>query len=110
MLTLEVLGLFFFAAFVWFWLDSLKAREAAVGAARAACSDEGLLFLDDTVAAAGLKLVRDAHGRIGLQRAYDFEFSDTGNNRRPGAVVVVGRRVVLLNLGPSDAYASDSQY
>jgi len=86
----------------WLWLDSLKARETAVSAAREACRGDGLLLLDDTVAIASMKLVRDDDGRIRLQRAYAFEYSDTGNNRLPGSVVLVGRRVVLFNVGLRD--------
>lgn len=105
-----MLGLLCFAALAWFWLDSLKAREAAVRAARTACEAEGLLFLDDTVAIAGLKPSRDEKGRFALQRAYDFEFSDTGNNRRAGSIVLLGRRVMLLNVGLREDYPTDSQY
>ena len=32
-------------------------------------------------------------------RVYDFEYSDTGDNRRNGSVVMLGHRVVVLNLG-----------
>lgn len=105
-----MLGLLCFAALAWFWLDSLNAREAAVRAARATCEAEGLLFLDDTVAIAGLKPSRDENGRFALQRAYDFEFSDTGNNRRAGSIVLLGRRVMLLNVGLREDYPTDSQY
>lgn len=87
----------------WLWLDSLKTREAAVSAAREACRVEGLLLLDDTVAIASVKLARGDDGRIRLQRAYMFEYSDTGNNRLPGSVVLLGRRVVLFNVGLRDA-------
>ena len=54
--VLEILSLVVFAGTVWLWLDSLKAREVAVRAARAACTAEALLLLDDTVAIANLKL------------------------------------------------------
>ena len=87
----------------WLWLDSLKAREAAVSAAREACRVEGLLLLDDTVAISSVKLARGDDGRIRLQRAYMFEYSDTGNNRLPGSVVLLGRKVVLFNVGLRDA-------
>ncbi|HEV7801095.1 MAG TPA: DUF3301 domain-containing protein [Burkholderiales bacterium] len=83
----------------WLWLDSIKVREAAVKAARAACDTEGLLLLDDTVAIAAVKPSRDADGHLKLQRTYDFEYSDTGNNRRNGSVVLLGQRVVLFNVG-----------
>ena len=103
---MELLGILVLAALAWLWLDSLKAREAAVRAAREVCAAEGLMFLDDTVAIASLKPVRDDGGRITLQRAYDFEFSDTGNNRLKGSVVMRGHRVMLLNVGPGVAPTS----
>lgn len=87
------------AGLVWLWLDSLRARDAARAAARAACEAEGLLLLDDTVAIVSLKPARKENGHLTLQRAYDFEYSDTGDNRRKGSLVLVGDRVVLLNVG-----------
>jgi Protein of unknown function (DUF3301) len=96
---LELLGLIALLLLGWLWYDSLEAREAAVRAARAACEAEGLLFLDDTVGIASLKPARDSEGRLKLQRAYDFEYSDTGNNRVHGSVVMLGKRVTLLNVG-----------
>jgi len=96
---MEILGIVVLAALAWLWLDSLKAREAAVRAAREVCAAEGLMFLDDTVAIASLKPVRNDEGQVTLQRAYDFEFSDTGDNRLKGSVVMRGNRVVLLNIG-----------
>ncbi len=95
---IEIFFLILFVALSWLWWDSMQAREAAVSAAKAACEAEGLLFLDDTVGIASLKPARNANGRLLLQRAYDFEFSDTGNNRVKGSVVMLGRRVMLLNL------------
>jgi len=96
--SLELSAVILLCAAAWFWLDSLKVREAAVQAAREACEADGLMLLDDTVAIARLKAVRDEDSRLKLQRVYDFEYSDTGNNRQKGTVVLVGRRVVLLNV------------
>lgn len=96
----EILSLVILAALAWLWLDSLKAREVAVRAARAACAAEELLLLDDTVAIASLKPMRDGDGHVKLQRAYNFEYSDTGNNRLNGSVVLLGHRVTMLNVGP----------
>lgn len=102
---LEIFFLILFAVLGWLWWDSMQAREAAVAAARAACDAEGLQFLDDTVGIAAIKPARNADGRLLLQRAYDFEFSDTGDNRIKGSVVMLGRRVLLLNLLPRPAAA-----
>jgi hypothetical protein len=102
--SVEIILVALLGAFAWFWLDSLKVREAAIHAARAACDAEGLMLLDDTVAISGLKPVRDEDGHIKLQRAYDFEYSDTGDNRRKGSVVLLARRVVLLNVGSREPH------
>ena len=99
---LEIIFLLVCAGLAWLWLDSLKAREIAVRAARAACAADGLLLLDDTVAIAALRTARNDAGRITLERAYDFEYSDTGNNRLTGGIVLRGHRVVLLNVGAAD--------
>lgn len=99
MTGLEIFGILVLGVIAWFWLDSLKAREAAIRAAREACASEGLQLLDYTVAFSGLQPVRDKDGRLKLQRAYDFEYSDTGDNRLKGSVVMVGHRVAILNVG-----------
>jgi hypothetical protein len=96
---LEIIAILVLAAIAALWLDSIKVREAAVHAARVACAAEGFQLLDDTVAIASLKPARDENGRLGLMRAYDFEYSDTGDNRLRGSVVLIGRRVLILNLG-----------
>ncbi len=97
---IELMLIVLVSALAWLWWDSMQAREAAVGAARAACESEGLQFLDDTVGIASVRPARNADGRLLLQRAYDFEFSDTGDNRIRGSVVTLGRRVILLRLLP----------
>ena len=97
--VLEVLGIIILGGLAWLWLDSLKAREAAICAAGEVCAAEGLMLLDYTVAISGLKPVRDEGGRLTLQRAYEFEYSDTGNNRLKGSLVLLGHRLVIFNVG-----------
>ena len=95
----EILSVLALGGAAWLWLDSIKAREVAVTAARSACTADGLLLLDDTVAITNLKLRRDDDGQVRLQRAYDFEYSDTGNNRLRGSIVLLGHRTTLINVG-----------
>lgn len=97
---LETAGLIVLLAGMLLWIDSLRARERAVAAGRGACERYGLQFLDDTVSFARLRLARDADGRLRLRRTYTFEFSDTGNNRRAGAVVVLGAEIADLRFEP----------
>lgn len=102
-MPLEILGIVVAAAIAWLWLDSIRVRESAVAAAREACASEGLMLLDDTVSITSLKAARDYSGRIKLQRSYEFEYSDTGDNRRKGSLVMLGRRLILFNIGLRDA-------
>jgi hypothetical protein len=88
------------AAGIFLWLDSLRARERALKAGRAACERYSLQFLDDTVSFAKLRLRRDAEGQLKIARTYTFEFSDTGNNRRHGAIVMLGGQLEDLHLEP----------
>jgi hypothetical protein len=88
------------AAGVLLWLDSLRARERAVKAGRAACERYALQFLDDTVSFARIRLRRDGEGQLKIARTYTFEFSDTGNNRRHGAIVMLGGELEDLQLEP----------
>ena len=90
---LEMSTLFFLAALVWLWFDSMRARERALLLGKGACERDGLMFLDETVECVGLGFARDADGRLALRRTYSFEFSDTGNNRRNGSVVMLGSEV-----------------
>src|SRR5205085_3069100 len=83
-----------------FWVDSLRARERAVEAGRSACKRYDLQFLDDTVSFARLRLARDEEGQLKIARTYTFEFSDTGNNRRHGAIVMLGGELQDLQLEP----------
>jgi hypothetical protein len=96
----ELLFLLLTAFGVWFWLDSLKAREIGVLAARNACHGEGLQFLDESVVGNSLRLARDDAGRLKLRRVYGFEYSDTGNDRRTGTVTMLGHAVEILHVRP----------
>jgi hypothetical protein len=96
----EVAALLFIGIGLFLWIDSLRARERAVQAGRSACKRYDLQFLDDTVSVARLRLARDEEGQLRIARTYTFEFSDTGNNRRHGAVVMLGAQVTDLRLEP----------
>lgn len=96
----ESIALAGIAAAGWFWYDSMRARERAVRAGRGACEREGLQFLDDTVLCTRTRPTRDAEGRVTLRRVYTFEFSDDGERRRAGSIVVVGDRLESLEMEP----------
>lgn len=82
----------------WFWWDGLNKRELAIRAARAVCQQAGVQLLDETVALKHLRLGRDDNQRMSIRREFFFEYSDTGNNRLPGYVYLLGARVLNANL------------
>ena len=89
-------------AILWFWQDSLRARERAWEAGVRACQRCRVQLLDDTVALQKIGLRRDIQGRIRLERLYIFEFSDTGNTRRCGSIILLGRHVEVLYMESND--------
>lgn len=42
---------------------------------------------------------RNRTGQLCWLRVYAFEYSDTGDNRRPGSIHLLGDEVILLSLG-----------
>jgi hypothetical protein len=94
----EIAVLLALGALAWYWLGGMSAREKAVAAGRQACSAAGVQFLDDTVALVKTRPVRDSEGRIRLARLYRFEFSDTGDDRRPGLIRVEGDHAAWVDM------------
>jgi len=88
------------AVLAWLWFDSMRAREHAVAAGSRACERNGLQFLDQTVECVSLRPARDENGHVSLRRVYQFEFSDNGDNRRGGSIVMMGGEVESLTMEP----------
>jgi hypothetical protein len=101
MLELATLAIFVLAG--WFWVDSMRAREAALDAGRRACAAEHVQFLDWTVATKSLRPARNADGRLRIQRTYEFEYSDTGDNRLKGAITLLGDQLVAIHIPPRES-------
>ena len=62
------------------------------------CGELGVQFLDQTVALARTRLCRDDQGRMRWERMFRFEFSESGIERYPGRVTIVGRRATWMVL------------
>ena len=88
----------------WFWLDSLRAREIAIGLCQAACRQRDLQWLDQTVALRRLGLTWRAEG-VRLRRVYRFDFSEEGMERRQGYIVMRGLNLEELSFGLPDRVA-----
>ena len=105
--VMSLLFLLLLAALGWFWFDSLSALEIARKAGRRACDDAHVQFLDDTVAGIALALARGKSGRRVLRRTYRFEFSETGNTRLEGRLVLLGDRVESITMEPYQMSVDD---
>ncbi|MEQ1526312.1 MAG: DUF3301 domain-containing protein [Gallionella sp.] len=96
----SLLVLLVIAILGWYWMHSIRILEIARDAGRQSCIRDEVQFLDDTVASTSLALARDTSGRRILRRTYRFEFTETGNNRRDGEVVMLGDRVESVTMEP----------
>lgn len=101
-MLLEISALALFLIGGWLWVDAMRAREAALDVGRRACQAEGVQFLDWTVAVVKMRIDRAHDGRLRIRRVYEFEFSDTGNNRLKGSITLLGTQLVSLHFSPGD--------
>lgn len=96
----EVISVVILGGLFWLWFDGTRVREIAVERARKHCHVNEVQFLDDTVALANINPARNENGRFTLKRTYRFEYSDTGNNRRLGSIIMLGQVVQFLDISP----------
>ncbi len=82
----------------WLWYANLRAREVAVRVARETCDRQNLQLLDSTVVLKSTRLRRQPAGQLALQRAYQFEYSESGANRQRGFIILSGRRIDSIGL------------
>jgi hypothetical protein len=86
-----------------FWHSSLAARELANRVAVETCAGAQVQMLDGTVSIHRLKLVRHADAPLVWRRTYVFDYTEDGFSRRRGFVVVTGKSVDTVGLGPRPA-------
>ena len=94
-----ILTLLLFVTLIWFWLDSARARELAVGICSESCQREGLQFLDQTVALKRLGLRWTTQG-IRIRRTFQFDYSEEGEGRHSGMIILVGIQLESFRFEP----------
>lgn len=85
-------------AAIWFWYDTLRARELALGAAGELCRAQHYQLLDSTVSVQRTELVRSPDGYRQFRRTFQFNYSDDGDSRHVGFVIVRGNHVEQAGL------------
>lgn len=88
-------------AFFMFTAARAAAERAAV-IGRDACQAAGVQWLDQSVHATGMRLRRRGTGWLGVERSFRFEYSEDGQDRHVGRVVLLGEKLVGFS-GPSRA-------
>ena len=83
---------------VWFWQNTLRARELALGASRETCGLQRYQLLDATVTLQRIELKRAPGGHIQFRRTFQFTYSDDGDSRYTGFVIVSGNHVEQVGL------------
>ena len=94
--TLAIFALLFTIG--WLFLDSLRAQEKAIVICRKACQERDVQFLDQTVSLYRVGIRWGVEG-IRLRRVYRFDYSDDGENRHTGHLVLIGVRQEELSMG-----------
>lgn len=97
--TLLILMIVGGAAFFFFSAARAAAERAAV-IGRDACQAAGVQWLDQSVHASGMRFRRGDDGRFGLERTFRFEYSEDGEDRHVGRLVMRGGRLVGF-VGPT---------
>ncbi|WP_069472576.1 DUF3301 domain-containing protein [Candidatus Marithrix sp. Canyon 246] len=82
----------------WFWFDTLKSRERAKNICKQSCRELKLQLLDDTIALIRIRLKRNNHGKLIVQRLYQFEFDDGNNQRQTGRILMRGISLEMLEM------------
>lgn len=96
--TMIVLMIAGAALYAW-WNSARAAAERAIELGRNACRNAGVIWLDQSVHASGLRLRRHDNGWLGLERSFRFEYSQDGIERHVGRMVLFDGRLVSFS-GP----------
>ncbi len=98
MATSGLLLLILLGLIIWFWQNTLRARELALRAARDTCQSQQLQLLDGTVTLHRLVLRRSNRGYLTFQRTFQFTYSLQGDDRQTGFVITLGGLVEQVGL------------
>ena len=98
LLILMIVG----AAAFFFFTAARAAAERAAEIGRDACHAAGVQWLDQSVHATGMRLRRRDDGWLGIERSFRFEYSEDGQERHVGRLVLFGDELVSFS-GPAKA-------
>ena len=95
-----LIALLLLAGLVWFWQDTLRARDIARQVAFNTCKQQNLQLLDATVSLRRVRPIRCPRGHACIQRTFVFDYTRDGDYRQQGFVMMDGRQVSMVGLEP----------
>ena len=95
---MEILVIIGIGTVALYWRAAGFAKEAAVEAARRACTYHDVQLLDQTVILTRLSASRNENDRWRMWREYRFEYAVQGEDRVKGKLVLLGQSVSQLEL------------
>ena len=96
--------LFFIAAY---WIDCVRVKELARHAGKMYCREYDVQFLDNTVTKRKTRIRLSSSSIIEIQRSYTFDYSDDGEQRHSGIILMHGKRMheIQMNMNTYDHQA-----
>lgn len=94
----EFIIIFILVTLIFYWIDTIFAKEIAVKHGADRCKELGVTFLDATVEITKTRLRRNPRGTVQFRREYSFEFSSDGIRRYSGEIIMLGKVLIDLNM------------
>lgn len=98
----EILLIILILSIIWYWWDTQKSNEVALGVCRQKCLNASLQLLDATVIRQRTWLRRGESGRVQICRLYSFEYSDDQTSdfgqRENGYIVLIGKQIIETSM------------
>ncbi|MBE9567841.1 MAG: DUF3301 domain-containing protein [Proteobacteria bacterium] len=98
----EILLIMLVLSIAWYWWDTQRSNEMALGVCRQKCLNAGLQLLDATITRQRTWLRRGDSGQVQICRLYSFEYSDDQasdyGQREHGYIVLIGKQVVETSM------------
>ncbi|MBQ0748427.1 MAG: DUF3301 domain-containing protein [Marinobacter sp.] len=100
-MTLGTLFWLFVAAFfIWYWWRAKAIKDSVLQATHRYCKTMDVMLLDDAIYLRGIWFRRDDQGKIRVWRRFMFDFTSTGEERYSGRVIMLGSRILHMELDP----------
>ena len=85
---------------LYYWWSASVIKEIALAATKLHCQNMDVQLLDECIALNRLWFKQDEMGKNRVWRSYRFEFTLTGENRYDGHTILLGSKVLLIQLDP----------